>query len=215
MGGARVSENARFTIVNIGTLPLNKFWGETERVRPATATCTLLQVGGRRLLVDPSPGPDELEPMLFARTGLRPGDIDQVFLTHLHGDHRYGLELFGGQSWVMAAAGLEEWRESSPEDIALTSRVLPAERALPEGVRLSSSPGHTHGSCSLVVHTAWGPLFVTGDAVMSEEYFEAEEGYGNSVDFAQAAETIRKIKAAAALVIPGHGNLILNRYGEG
>lgn len=208
-----MSENAKFAIVNIGTLPMNRFWGETERVRSATATCTLLELGGSRLLVDPSPEPQELEPMLFARTGLRPGDIDQVFLTHFHGDHRYGLELFGGQAWMMAAAGLEDWRRQSPEDVALTSRVVPAEGALPQGVELFHTPGHTEGSCSLVVQTAWGPLFVTGDAVMAEEYFEAEEGYGNSVDFAQAAETIRKIKAAAALVIPGHGNLILNRYG--
>jgi len=208
-----VSENAKFTIVNIGTLPLNKFWGETERVRPATATCTLLEVGGRRLLVDPSPEPQELEPMLFARTGLRPGDIDQVFLTHFHGDHRYGIELFGGQAWMMAAAGLEDWRRQSPEDIAQISRVAPAEGALPQGVELFPSPGHTEGSCSLMAHTVWGPLFVTGDAVMAGEYFDAEEGYGNSVDFERAAETIRRIKASAALVIPGHGNLILNRYG--
>ena len=45
---------------------------------------------------------------------------------------------------------------------------------------------------------------------MTEEFFEAEEGYHNSTDFAQAAETIRAIKKAARLVIPGHGNLLLN-----
>ncbi len=46
---------------------------------------------------------------------------------------------------------------------------------------------------------------------MNVEFYEAGEGYHNSVDFEQAAETIRRIKKAAALVIPGHGNLILNR----
>jgi glyoxylase-like metal-dependent hydrolase (beta-lactamase superfamily II) len=205
-----MSQEAMFAIVNIGTLPMNKFWGETERVRPATATCTFLQVGDHRVLVDPSPYPAELEGMLFARTGLRPGQIDQVFLTHFHGDHRFGLELFSGQSWVMASAGLTEWRDRSPEDIAEISRFLPAEEHLLEGLSLLPSPGHTPGHCSLLAETQWGSLVITGDAVMTQEYFEAEEGYGNSTDFAQAAETIRSIKQSAQLVIPGHGNLILN-----
>ena len=208
-------ENTKFTIVNIGTLSMNKFWNETERVRSGTATCTLLQMGGYRLLVDPSPGPEALEPMLFACTGLRPRDIDLVFLTHFHGDHRYGLELFAGQSWLMASVGLAEWRRRSPEDIGLTSRFQPAEGHLPHDVSLFLSPGHTEGHCSLMVDTRWGRLIVTGDAVMTEEFFEAEEGYHNSVDFGQATETIQKIKASTDLVIPGHGNLILNLKRQG
>ena len=40
----------KFTILNIGTLSMNKFWGETERLRSPTATCTLLEAGDRRLL---------------------------------------------------------------------------------------------------------------------------------------------------------------------
>ena len=46
---------------------------------------------------------------------------------------------------------------------------------------------------------------------MNVEFYEAGEGYHNSMDFEQAAETLRRIKKSAALVIPGHGNVILNR----
>ena len=59
------------TIINIGTLSMNRFWGETERVRTPSATCTLLQAGTIRLIVDPSPAPEQLEAKLYEATGLR------------------------------------------------------------------------------------------------------------------------------------------------
>ncbi len=46
---------------------------------------------------------------------------------------------------------------------------------------------------------------------MTVDFFAAEEGSHNSVDLAAAAQTIRRIKRATALVIPGHGNLLPNR----
>ena len=205
-----VTSNVKFTTINIGSLSMNKFWGETERVRSATATCTLLEVGGKRLLVDPSPGPELLAPMLFDTAGVRPEQIDQVFLTHYHGDHRYGLELFAGKQWLMAAAGLEDWKQRSPQDAASIDQFSTAEGKLPDGVSLLHSPGHLPGHQSLLVNTKWGLAVVTGDAVMTPEFFEAEEGYHNSVDFEVAAATIRKIKGMADLVIPGHGNFFLN-----
>lgn len=203
-------DTVRFTIIHIGTLSMNKFWHETERVRRATATCTLLEAGGRRLLVDPSPEPEPLRELLFDRAGLRPGDIDQVFLTHWHGDHWYGLALFENQPWLMAEAGLAEWRARRPEDSEWSVRFVAAERHPAPGVQLYPTPGHTKGHHSLLAQTAWGPLVVAGDAVMTEDFFRAEEGYHNSVDVTEAADTIRRIKGEAALVIPGHGNVIIN-----
>lgn len=201
--------SVQLAIVNIGTLSMNKFWGETERVRSATATCVLLESKGRRLLVDPSPGPEELEPMLFDRTGLRPSDVDSVFVTHFHGDHRYGLELFEGATWLMAEAGLKEWLARSPQESDLIERFFPAEGRLPDGIRLFASPGHTFGHHGLQMDTRWGRLIVAGDAVMTQDFFDAEEGYHNCVDFELAAQTIRAIKERADWVIPGHGNLIV------
>ena len=199
----------QFTIVNIGTLSMNKFWGETARVRPATATCVLLETEGQRLLVDPSPGPEELEPMLFARTGLRPADIDAVFLTHFHGDHRYGLGLFGDAVWIMTEPGLQEWQARSPKDAGLIARFVPVDSRLPTGIRLFPSPGHTFGHHGLWMDTRWGRLIVAGDGVMTHDFFDAEEGFHNCVDFELATQTIRTIKESADWVIPGHGNLIM------
>ncbi len=81
---------------------------------------------------------------------------------------------------------------------------------MPDGVSVFPSPVHTIGNCSLLVKSRWGNLIVAGDAVMTEDSFESEEGFHNSVDLRQATETIQKIRKAANVVIPGHGNLILN-----
>ena len=80
----------KITIVNIGSLSMNRFWGETRRVRTPTVTCTLLEVKDHFIIVDPSPMTDLLERMLFARTGLRPGEVHQVFLKPIlqEGDSR-------------------------------------------------------------------------------------------------------------------------------
>ena len=114
----------------------------------------------------------------------------------------------------MAAQGLTEWKEQRHSDVELFERFKPAKDPLPTAITLFPSPGHTMAHCSLLVETQWGPLIVTGDAAMTPEYFYGEEGYHNSIDFGLAAETIRRIKATAKLVIPGHGNLILNLQEE-
>jgi len=199
-----------FRIINIGVLSQNKFWGETSRMREdISSTCTLLEMGGHRLLVDPSPRREELERLLFNRAGLRPEAIDRVYVTHWHGDHLFGLRLFEHATWLMAAEGIAEWREKAPDYRHLADRFVAAEGALPKGVELFPAPGHTLTLAALKVETPWGTLIVAGDAVMNREYLAAEEGYHNSVDFEQAAETIRRIKLAADLVIPGHDNLVL------
>lgn len=203
-----------FRIINIGTLSRNKFWGETERMRDEiSATCTLLDVGGHRVLVDPSPRREALEMLLFSRAGLRPDAIDTIYVTHWHGDHLFGLRLFEHATWLMAADGIAEWRERAPDYRHLADRFVPAEGALPEGLELFPAPGHTPTLAALKTETPWGSLIVAGDAVMNREYYEAEEGYFNSIDFDQAAETVRRIKAASDLVIPGHDSLLLNSRG--
>jgi glyoxylase-like metal-dependent hydrolase (beta-lactamase superfamily II) len=199
-----------FRVVNMGVLPTNKFWGETERVHPVSASCTLLESGGKRLLVDPSPRPPELAQLLYDHAGLRPESIDQIFLTHWHGDHLFGIELFPNAECLMSAAGIAEWRQQPPQVQTCVACFQPAEGRLPDGIQLFPSPGHTLAHCSLLAETPWGSLIVAGDAVMTPEYFAAEEGYRNAVDFALSTKTIRAIKATAALVIPGHSNLVPN-----
>ena len=143
-----MADYPRLTVVNIGTLSVNKFWHESERVREPSATCVLIETDGRRMIVDPSPHPEELGRLLFDRCGLRPGDVDDVFLTHRHGDHRFGLKLFEGKPWLMADAELEVWRTFAAQDFELTqiahadSEAVSRLRAIDVAVNLSPRALH-------------------------------------------------------------------------
>ena len=122
------------------------------------------------------------------------------------------LQMIGGidkHQLALGRAAIDAELEKIPP-LLESGRFLPAEGQLPTGIDLFPSPGHTLGHCSLLADTQWGPLIVCGDAVMTPEFCEAEEGFHNSIDFEQAADTIRAIKGAARLIIPGHGNVILN-----
>ena len=68
--------------------------GETEAVRTAHATTTLIRIGKRAILVDPGLPPPALNARLFERTGLRPAQIDTIFLSNFRPSHRAGLPLF-------------------------------------------------------------------------------------------------------------------------
>ena len=200
------------TIINTGTLSMNRYWGETERLREPSATCTLIEAGGVTLLVDPSPQPKALSAMLFAARGIKPGDVDMVFLTHFHGDHRFGLDLFPQARAYMAQRGIEEWTAgASAAEAALIDRFGAAEGNLPRGVELLATPGHTMAHHSLAVGTDRGRLLVAGDAVMTRDFLREETGFHNSVDFARATDTIRGIKASFDLIIPGHDSLLVIR----
>jgi glyoxylase-like metal-dependent hydrolase (beta-lactamase superfamily II) len=205
-----MSQHVEFWVVNIGYLSMNKYWGETERVRAGTATCTLVASEGVRILVDPSPTGDLLAPMLFNRTGLRPEAIDLVYVTHYHADHYYGLDLFTHAMWCMAEPALHEWQPRSAEEKAIKDQFKVADGYMPPDIMLYPAPGHTLGLTGLKFDTAWGPLLIAGDAVMTRDYLMQEQGFHNSIDFNAAAETIHRIKREFALVIPGHDNLLFN-----
>jgi len=44
---------------------------------------------------------------------------------------------------------------------------------------------------------------------MTQDFFDAKEGFHNCVDFELATQTIRAIKERADWAIPGHGNLVM------
>src|SRR4051812_32097444 len=93
--------SVRIDVISIGTLSRNRLWGETQAVRTPHATCTLIRAGKRNILVDPGLPAQAMGARLFERTGLRPEQIDTVFLTNFRPAHRAGVAIFGGAKIFM------------------------------------------------------------------------------------------------------------------
>jgi N-acyl homoserine lactone hydrolase len=126
----------------------------------------------------------------LAEIGLKPGDIGRVAISHTHGDHIGNVALFGHSTIVMQQAEYK-WIHSpnGPNDnvnqlMALARKLLgtPKHLKLIEGdtdvfgdgsVTLISTPGHTPGHQSLLVHLKnAGFIMLSGDVVHLEENFE-------------------------------------------
>jgi N-acyl homoserine lactone hydrolase len=126
----------------------------------------------------------------LAEIGVKPGDIGRVAISHTHGDHIGNVGLFSKSTIVMQRAEYS-WIHSpdGPNDnvnqlMALARKLLgtPKNLQLIDGdtdvfgdgsVTLVSTPGHTPGHQSLLVHLRnSGFILLSGDVVHLEENFE-------------------------------------------
>jgi N-acyl homoserine lactone hydrolase len=126
----------------------------------------------------------------FNEIGLKPGDIGRVAISHTHGDHIGNMALFPGAailmqraeySWIHSPDGTND---NVNQLMALARKLLgsPKNLQLLDGdtdvfgdgsVTLVSTPGHTPGHQSLLVHLRnSGFIILSGDVVHLEENFE-------------------------------------------
>ena len=207
--------DVRWHILTIGHLSRNKFWGESDdqAYRTPLCTSTLIRHADRTIIVDPSCPPDEMIRVLHQRTGLLPDAVDTVFLTHFHGDHRVGITAFPQARWCMAGADIHDWiTQLAPDshEQRLLARFEPVVDDLAPGIALLPTPGHSSAHTSLVFTSADMRVVVAGDAVMTRDFFLAQDVYFNTVDRSAAVQSIAAIADQADIIVPGHDNYFVN-----
>lgn len=222
----------RIDIVSIGTLSRNLLWNEPAAVRTPHATCSLVRTGKRTILVDPGLPPQALAARLFERTGLRPEQIDEVFLTNFRPAHRAGLPLFDGVPVWCHENEIEPVREhlnrllislNDDDDDAgrvkleldLLDRLRVADDQLAPGIDLFPLFGYTPGNCGLLVNTPTQTILIAGDAVATQDHFLAGQVLPDLWNLAQARESLEEVYEIADVIVPGHDNLFLNPRASG
>jgi N-acyl homoserine lactone hydrolase len=148
----------------------------------------------------------------LAEIGLKPADISRVAISHTHGDHIGNVGLFPN-STILTQRAEHSWINSGngPNDnvnqlMALARKLLgtPKNLQLIDGdtdvfgdgsVALVSTPGHTPGSQSLLVHLKnSGFIILSGDVVHLEENFEKSRVPSLNTDKAESIATKEKIR---------------------
>lgn len=157
------------------------------------------------------------------RFGLKPDDIDLVFITHGHQDHYGNLELFPNAE-VLSSIHLA--RKGTIE-----SKGVKDGSTIADGVHVIYTPGHTFDHASLLLQTekmrytvnmegkgrfmgvGEVKVAVAGDAVVSSGYYVAKKHWDYNEDFISqqmAMESLDKLIGTADYIIPGHGSMFSN-----
>ena len=197
----------KWTVLSIGAISRNKFWGESDDKshRNIYCTSTLIQTDTDIIIVDPSMQAYEMAWLLDFRSGLTLDKVTKVYATHFHGDHSAAMPFFPNAQWFMPPLEIDRVEFSGYSK----DRIIPARDEISPGINTIALPGHTPGLTGLWFDSAEGRVVVAGDGVMTRDFFRHRTGYYNSTDLQQAAASIDKLIDFADVIVPGHDNYFL------
>lgn len=204
-------------------------------------SCFLVRSGGQTVLIDTGLGPIDMFGFKggdligeLAKAGVKPEDIDTVFVTHLHVDHCGTVAAVEGES-ARPTFPNATYRWSSDEHnywstnietmfgtpdqkdymrgmfAAVDGRLKTADdgEAIAPGVNVIATPGHTPGHAGIVLSSGTERAFVLGDAISCPaQLTEAEwSGMGDmDKELARKSQEIvaREAEATGALLTAAH-----------
>jgi glyoxylase-like metal-dependent hydrolase (beta-lactamase superfamily II) len=146
--------------------------------------------------------------------GLKPDDIDIVFITHWHMDHFGNSGIFKKAQLLVSKPLAERYKHLNLVGISDGEEIT-------SGVRVVYSPGHTADQASLIVDTLFGEMkvriAVAGDAIISCSYFLAGRIWKYNADFYNekiARKSMSMLSNNADIIIPGHGVPFMSFHNE-
>jgi glyoxylase-like metal-dependent hydrolase (beta-lactamase superfamily II) len=171
----------------------------------------------------------------IAKLGLKPEDITDVIITHMHWDHADGMDLFPkAKIWIQKDEYTyytgEAWQSPKthggidPDDVMaivklnLAGRVSfvdgDAQQILP-GIRCFTGGKHTFASQYVAVNTAAGTVVLASDNMYLYENLDTHKPIAQTLDAASnlaAQDRMKTIASDPRLIVPGHDPAIFTRF---
>lgn len=167
--------------------------------------------------------------------GVKPDEVTDVIVTHMHWDHADGADLFPkARIWVQRDEYTyytgEAWQHPKthggidPDDVlAFVKMNIDGRLSFVEGDDQEIIPGitcyiggkHTYQSQYVGVNTAAGTVILASDNVYLYENLDKHVPIAASLDKdsnLRAQDRMRKLAAKESLIIPGHDPAIFERF---
>ncbi len=171
-----------------------------DQAKRASSSAVLVQEKDINIIVDPGMAKEALAAGL-QKVGLKPEDIQYVFLTHYHLDHAYGV------AWFPIAKVIDYEMVYNGDKMFLHDGFIPDTE-----LAIMHTPGHAAEHCSLVAPTDKGMVVVSGDVFWWSDGEEqridihSPDLYGKNQKLLE--ESRAKVLKLADFIIPGHGSII-------
>jgi glyoxylase-like metal-dependent hydrolase (beta-lactamase superfamily II) len=182
------------------------------------------------------PADYERPSVALERAGLKPGEITDVIISHIHWDHADGFDLFPkAKIWIQKDeleyyAG-EAWQghqrtAADPEDIiALVKANTEGKVGLVNGDAREIIPGitcyiggkHTYQSQYVTVNTSAGMVVLASDNVYLNENLEKRVPIAATLDAEsnlRAQDRMRQLTASPRLILTGHDPAVMKNFPE-
>jgi glyoxylase-like metal-dependent hydrolase (beta-lactamase superfamily II) len=175
--------------------------------------------------------PDEA----VARAGVKPEEVTDVIISHMHWDHADGMDLFPkARIWLQKDeleyyAG-EAWQSRrthggiDPDDVIAAVKInLAGRMGLVNGDAQEILPGitcyiggkHTWASQFVAVNTALGTVVLASDNMYLYENLDKHVPIAATLDAAsnlRAQDRMKQLAAKPELVVPGHDPEVMKRF---
>jgi glyoxylase-like metal-dependent hydrolase (beta-lactamase superfamily II) len=178
--------------------------------------CFIVRSGDRRVLIDTGLGPIQAGAYKggallgqLSEAGVKPEDIDVVFITHLHADHcgsaalKVGEQMrptFPNATYRWTSAEQTYWSGDLPAGtfarrdifaaVAPQFEAADGGASLAPGIDVYSMPGHTPGHAGLVLSSGDARAFILGDGISCPAQLE-EPDWATSIRSSPAAHKKR------------------------
>lgn len=170
----------------------------------------------------------------IAKVGLKPADITDIIITHIHWDHLDGADLFpNARLWIQhdeySYYTGEAWQaggsNAADKDDVLMLVKLNTERRVQlvkgdnqeilPGIRVFTGGRHTYASQYVSVNTASGTAVVASDNLYLYENLERRAPIAQTLDAAsnlRAQERMKQLASHPRLIVPGHDPAVFVRF---